>query len=114
MGADLDDDGGSNRGAVHTLFLYSDGTVKAEQKISSTQGGLVGPLDNEDLFGVSVGSLGDVDGDGVWCGCVELAESPPARRSHAAIQDHPGCLPERLQPVAEPIALALQPLVLGI
>ena len=32
--------GGGNRGAVYVLFLKSDGKVKTEQKISSTQGNL--------------------------------------------------------------------------
>ncbi|MCP3936638.1 MAG: hypothetical protein GY708_14825, partial [Actinomycetia bacterium] len=63
VGADGDDDGGSARGAVYVLFLNADGTVKAEQKISSTTGGLTGPLDDSDYFGVSVGGVGDVDGD---------------------------------------------------
>ena len=59
-----DDDGGSGRGAVWVLFLNSDGTVKSEQKISDTAGGFLGVLANFDLFGVSVASLGDLDGDG--------------------------------------------------
>ncbi|MCP4963048.1 MAG: hypothetical protein GY925_27750, partial [Actinomycetia bacterium] len=65
VGAFQDDDGGNNRGAVYVLFLNADGTVKAEQKISSTTGGLTGPLDNTDYFGVSVAGLGDLDGDGI-------------------------------------------------
>ncbi|MCP4960292.1 MAG: hypothetical protein GY925_13620, partial [Actinomycetia bacterium] len=65
VGADGDDDGGTSRGAVYVLFLNADGTVKAEQKISSTTGGLTGPLDNSDQFGASVGGVGDLDGDGI-------------------------------------------------
>ncbi|MCP4963039.1 MAG: hypothetical protein GY925_27700, partial [Actinomycetia bacterium] len=65
VGADNDDDGGSNRGAVYVLFLNADGTVKAEQKISSLTGGLTGPLDNSDYFGASVAGIGDLDGDGI-------------------------------------------------
>jgi hypothetical protein len=49
---------------VYILFLNADGTVRAEQKISSTQGGLTGPLDSGDRFGSSVCNLGDVDRDG--------------------------------------------------
>ncbi|MCP3857706.1 MAG: hypothetical protein GY698_23775, partial [Actinomycetia bacterium] len=64
VGAYRDDDGGASRGAVYVLFLNADGTVKAEQKTSSTTGGLTGPLDDSDLFGVSVAGVGDVDGDG--------------------------------------------------
>jgi hypothetical protein len=60
-----DDDGGDDRGAVWILFLNSDGSVKSHQKISSTKGGFTGILDNEDRFGYSVASLGDLDGDTV-------------------------------------------------
>ncbi len=65
VGANLDDDGGSNRGAVWVLFLDTDGTVKSHQKISDTEGGFTGILDDTDWFGISVASLGDLDGDGV-------------------------------------------------
>jgi len=65
VGAIGDDDGGTDRGAVWILFLNADGTVKSHQKISSTEGGFFGPLDNSDLFGSSISSLGDLDGDGV-------------------------------------------------
>ncbi len=65
VGAFADDDGGFNRGAVWILFLKTDGTVKSHQKISDTQGGFTGILDNGDWFGGSVASLGDLDGDGV-------------------------------------------------
>ena len=40
------------------------GTVLSHQKISDTQGGFTGTLDNNDLFGISASSLGDLDGDG--------------------------------------------------
>ncbi len=59
-----DDDGGPNRGAVWILFLNTDGTVKSHEKISSTQGGFLGTLDNFDGFGVDVASLGDLSGNG--------------------------------------------------
>ncbi len=64
VGARFDDDGGTDRGAVYVLFLNADGTVKAEQKISSIAGGLTGPLDDLDYFGQSVAGVGDLDGDG--------------------------------------------------
>ncbi|MEZ5227840.1 MAG: FG-GAP-like repeat-containing protein [Acidimicrobiales bacterium] len=64
-GVETDDDGGTDRGAAYVLFMNGDGTVRAQQKISSTAGGFGSGLDNGDLFGVNVGSLGDVDGDGV-------------------------------------------------
>ena len=65
VGAHVDDDGGFNKGAVWILFLNTDGTVKSHQKISNTQGNFNGSLDNGDLFGVSVTTMGDLDGDGV-------------------------------------------------
>ncbi len=61
----LDDDGGQNRGAVWILFLNGDGTVQSHQKISDTQGGFTGVLDNSDFFGVDLASLGDLNGDGI-------------------------------------------------
>jgi len=65
VGAHLDDDGGTNTGAVWILFLNSNGTVKSFQKISSTEGNFTGVLGIEDRFGISVNNLGDLDGDGI-------------------------------------------------
>ncbi len=65
VAAYFDDDGGFARGAVWVLFLNDDGTVKSHQKISDTEGGFTGTLDDNDWFGTSVASLGDLDGDGV-------------------------------------------------
>ena len=65
VGTWADDDGGPDRGAVWILFLNTDGTVKKHQKISSTQGGFAGPLDNGDIFGVTVANIGDLDRDGI-------------------------------------------------
>lgn len=73
VGVNYDDDGGMNRGAVYLLCLNRDGTVKRTTKISSTQGGFAGPLRNQDEFGRSVTSPGDLDGDGV----PELAVGAP-------------------------------------
>ncbi len=74
VGAILDDDGGGfDRGAVYILFMNTDGTVKAHQKISDTDGGFTAAFTNDDQFGYSVTGLGDFDGDtvpdlaaGVW------------------------------------------------
>jgi len=63
--ASLDDDGGTNRGACYLLRLRRNGTVKVAQKISDTQGGFTGGLENEARFGAGLASLGDLDGDGV-------------------------------------------------
>ena len=64
VGAQGDDDGGSNQGAVWILFLNANGTVASEQEISETAGGFGGVLDGNDFFGASVSSLSDLDGDG--------------------------------------------------
>jgi len=63
VGASGDDDGGSDRGAVYLLMLHADGTVKSETKISDTQGGFTGTLDDTDWFGSVIALLGDLDGD---------------------------------------------------
>jgi len=65
VGAVLDGDGGTNRGAVYLFFLERDGTVRGEpRKISALEGGLpLGLLVDEDQFGRSVVGLGDLDGD---------------------------------------------------
>lgn len=65
VGADRDDDGGENRGAVWILFLDATGEVRSVQKISATVGGLTDPPADGDLFGHSVAALGDLDGDGI-------------------------------------------------
>ena len=65
VGVWRDDDGGTDRGAVWILFLNKNGAVKSHQKISVTEGGFTGILDFLDAFGISVASLGDLDGDGV-------------------------------------------------
>ncbi len=41
------------------------GSVLSHQKISDTQGGFTGTIDNSDWFGFSVVALGDLDDDGV-------------------------------------------------
>ncbi|MBI1311547.1 hypothetical protein GC176_09595, partial [bacterium] len=54
----------SNRGAVHVLLLNRDGSVKQTVQINSSTTN--GPsLSDLDLFGSSLTSLGDLDGDGV-------------------------------------------------
>lgn len=65
VGARLDDDGGTARGAVYILFLETDGTVISHQKIASGVGGFGGLLDDSDYFGTAVGNVGDVNQDGV-------------------------------------------------
>ena len=63
-GANNDDAGGSGRGAVHIMFMNSNGTVKSTVEINDNTPN--GPtLSNDDNFGTSVSAIGDLDGDGV-------------------------------------------------
>ena len=73
---DLDGDGvqevvvsatgdGADRGAVYVLFMNTDGTVKATQKIADGVGGLASnTLANGDRFGSALADLGDLNADG--------------------------------------------------
>ena len=65
VGVQYDDDGGSNRGAVWILFMNADGSVKAQQKISSTEGDFDGNLQDGVRFGSAIDIVGDLDSDGV-------------------------------------------------
>ena len=65
VGAPLDDDGGTDRGAVWILFMNDDGTVDIEQKISDTEGNFPAVLDDSDRFGSAVAGLGDLNGDSI-------------------------------------------------
>ena len=64
VGAALDDDGATNAGAIYILFLNSNGTVKAQQKISALEDGFGGTLREGDIFRPE-GTVADLDGDGV-------------------------------------------------
>ncbi len=64
VGAAGDDDGGPDRGSVWILFLESNGSVRAEQRISSSSGGLSFAIPDRAYFGHSVTTLGDWNGDG--------------------------------------------------
>lgn len=64
VGAPFDSTGGQSRGAIYVMFLNADGSAKLTVKIAHALNG--GPtLTNSDFFGVSLTSLGDLDGDGV-------------------------------------------------
>ncbi|PHS68081.1 MAG: hypothetical protein COB12_02365 [Flavobacterium sp.] len=64
VGAYRDNDGGINKGAVYILFMNIDGTVKAYQKISETEGDFNETLEEDSLFGVSIDLTQDINGDG--------------------------------------------------
>ncbi|MFN3404242.1 MAG: immunoglobulin domain-containing protein [Cytophagaceae bacterium] len=58
-------DGSARTGCVWILFLNSNGTVKASQKINASNGGFQHTLNQNHLFGIGLGNIGDFDGDGV-------------------------------------------------
>ena len=64
VGAMGDSDGGVLLGAAYVLLLLPDGTVAYQQKISESQGGFGGVLQDFSVFGSSIAALGDIDGDG--------------------------------------------------
>lgn len=64
VSAPYDDDRAPDAGAVWVLFLNRDGTVKAHQKSCGNAGGFAGALDDGDLFGSGLASIGDLNGDG--------------------------------------------------
>jgi hypothetical protein len=65
VGAQGDDDGGTNTGAVWILFLRADRTVRSFAKVSAATVGLAGALGAQDNFGSALAGLGDLDGDGI-------------------------------------------------
>jgi gliding motility-associated-like protein len=54
-----------NRGALWILFLNSDGTLKKSSIIASGKGGFKDYVPVNNGFAVSMGFMGDIDGDGV-------------------------------------------------
>jgi hypothetical protein len=70
VGCYHDDDGGLDRGAAYILSLRAGKpgaplALERVAKISSTAGGMLAPLADDDLFAMTVAPLGDLDGDGV-------------------------------------------------
>ena len=64
VGATSDDAGGSSRGAIHVLFMNSNGSVSGTREINdNTANGPV--LNNLDLFGSSIANIGDLNNDGI-------------------------------------------------
>jgi hypothetical protein len=55
---------GSDCGAVYIMRLKTDGTAKSWTRIASAENGAP-PLNEDDLFGSSLASPGDLDGDGI-------------------------------------------------
>lgn len=64
VGAHGDDTGGTDRGAVHILFLDSSGMVMSQSKIADGVGNFQEMLQDSDRFCRAKGGI-DVDGDGI-------------------------------------------------
>lgn len=64
VGAHADDEAGLNHGAVWILFLNTDGTVKAHQKITEGVGGFSGDLTEDGQWAHGLAAIDDLDGDG--------------------------------------------------
>jgi len=65
VGADGDDTGGTDRGAVYILFMDADAPIHVMSLEKIASGDFTGTIADGDLFGSGVANLGDVDGDGV-------------------------------------------------
>ncbi|MGC6479404.1 MAG: FG-GAP-like repeat-containing protein [Flavobacteriaceae bacterium] len=73
VGADGNDTGGTDRGAVHILYLNRDGSVQRSIEINQNTPGML-PMSNNDRFGNSVAVIQDLNGDSV----PELVVGTPA------------------------------------
>ena len=97
VGAHLDDNGGSNRGAVHIMFMNTDGSVKSTVEINdSTENGPT--LADHDQFGIAIAEVGDFDDNGT----IELVVG-----AHLDNMDENGVQISLLQPM--PSASAIEP-----
>ncbi len=64
VGASGDDAGGPNRGAIHVLFMNSNGSVSSTIEINNNTAN--GPVLNDaDYFGISIANIGDLNGDSI-------------------------------------------------
>ncbi len=77
IGAEGDDDGGTNLGAAYVFSLSTDGEVVQNSKISSTTGGFDGPLPAFARFGAGLTVIDDLNGDEV----VEFVVGAPGAAS---------------------------------
>ncbi|MBI3561069.1 MAG: FG-GAP repeat protein [Gammaproteobacteria bacterium] len=73
VGAPLDDDNGTDQGALYILFMQANGQVASKQKISASAGNFTGGLASGDHFGAAVANIGDLNRDGF----IDLAVGAP-------------------------------------
>jgi PKD repeat protein len=64
VGAPLDDGALHDQGAVWINFMNADGSVKSKQKVNDVSGNFQGGLADDDWFGMALGTMRDLDGDG--------------------------------------------------
>ncbi|MCL4857274.1 MAG: integrin alpha, partial [Flavobacteriales bacterium] len=64
-GAKWDDDGGIDKGAIYILYMNANATVNSYSKISDLSGNFNGVLQNIEVFGISIDTIGDLNNDGV-------------------------------------------------
>ena len=87
VGAQSDDVGGDNRGAVHIHYLNANGSVKSTVEINSNTPN--GPnLSNADNYGSAIANLGDIDGDGVADIAVGAHGDDTGDNDHGAVHVH--------------------------
>ena len=63
VGAPLSSVAGDDSGTVYILLMNADGTVKSSQEINGSLPEI--PADKQDMFGVALANVGDLDFDGV-------------------------------------------------
>jgi PKD repeat protein len=63
IGANADNDGGSQKGAIYIVFLTANGQMKGYQKISSLQGNFTGIFNG--YLGNSITAVGDLNKDSI-------------------------------------------------
>lgn len=85
VGAEYDGDGGYWHGAAWILSLNVDGAVHSYTKISDTEGNFNAPLDDEDVFGTDIESIGDLDGDGLKDIAVSARRDPDGGSDRGAV-----------------------------
>ena len=71
VGAEGDNEGGDNRGAVHLVWLTTEGTVASTTEINNSSSTSLA-LEDGDTFGSSTAWLGDLDGTGGTAGVLAV------------------------------------------
>lgn len=87
VGAHGDDNGGTDRGAVHIHFMNSDGSIDSTVEINESTAN--GPtLSDEDYYGLAIAAIGDLNGDGVQDLAVGAPEDDSGGSTRGAVHIH--------------------------